>query len=268
MSMYYVAAALLGLSGLFLLREPSRARPVRRRTCAAMAARSAIIRWSSSPGLRSPPPGACSSASSRRKPGVHGRPGLMIPMRLDGRPLTSPIPCGRRRPNCRPCRQPFADFSFDTPSACVQYLTSKASCMLILLRSGCPRFVRLSIAYPPSWKSKTPPWTGRSKRQDETIRRGYASRLTRSATASKRAPLESRNSPTIAILKTRSAAKCAPSCRCKFFCSYGARPRLGQGGPHLTLLPGRVETARQAAPQHAHPPLVPGFSERRELERR
>ncbi|KGJ66574.1 hypothetical protein BJA5080_03194 [Bradyrhizobium diazoefficiens SEMIA 5080] len=39
----------------------------------------------------------------------------------------------------------FCSSSFDTPSAWVQYLTSKASSMLILLRSGCSRFVRLSI---------------------------------------------------------------------------------------------------------------------------
>src|SRR5262249_3404701 len=37
-------------------------------------------------------------------------------------------------------------FSLETPSAWVQYLTSQASCMLILLRSGCSRFVRWSIA--------------------------------------------------------------------------------------------------------------------------
>src|SRR3954469_22263857 len=41
----------------------------------------------------------------------------------------------------------FCKSSFETPSCLVQYLTSKSSCMLILLRSRWSRLVRLSLIF-------------------------------------------------------------------------------------------------------------------------
>src|SRR3954469_20218989 len=41
----------------------------------------------------------------------------------------------------------FCSSSLETPSALVQYLTSKSSCMLILLRSRWSRLVRLSLMF-------------------------------------------------------------------------------------------------------------------------
>lgn len=63
--------------------------------------------------------------------------------------VTPPILCEPRRPNCLPCRRPSAARRWRQPSSLVQYLTSKSSCMLILLRSRWSRLVRLSLMFLP-----------------------------------------------------------------------------------------------------------------------
>ncbi len=165
-SMYYVAAALLVLSGLFYSASHHELGLFGANVC-SYGRRSATARWSSLPAARWPPPGACSSASSSgTRVGAHALGALPRQFLADGGGGIADLVDGLLQLLLRYAERvrPVLDL--------------EGLVHVDLAAVSCPRFVRLSIACPPSWKSKTPPWTGRSKRQD---RRPYveahASRL-------------------------------------------------------------------------------------------